>query len=332
MNWSRWRLVVPDVLRWSGDLLAVVALAWLPVVALFVPQVAETAVHVAAGVAAVVFAPGYALVAALHPDRGRGVSVENSPGYTNVDTLGRLALAVGLSIALVPLLGILLSFTPWRINPLPFVGGIAAFTTAGAVVAVARRASVRSEERFGMRVRRTAGRVRTWLFVTPDTRTDAALNVMLAVGLVLAVGGVGFAAVTAESGESMTEFSLLTRGGDGTLVADDYPTTFTAGEPKPVVVGIGNHEGESRRYTVVVELQRVADDDGTTVVETQTLQRFRTRVAADRTVRSRVSLAPRMTGENLRLAFLLYRGTPPENPTIENAYRETHLWVEVDQS
>ena len=36
-----------------------------------------------------------------------------------------------------------------------------------------------------------------------------------------------------------------------------------------------------------------------------------------------------MAGENLRLTFLLYRGQAPQDTTVENAYRELHLWVNV---
>ena len=306
-------------------------LAWIPVLALFVPAVAKTPVHVAAGVVAVLFAPGYALVAALYPDRKRGSPTDRLPDPLNTDALERVAMAVGLSVALTPLASLVLDFTPWQLNPFPVLVTLAALTSVVALVAIGRRVALTPEDRFAFSVRRAVSNVRSWVFVTPDTRTDVALNAMLVVGLLLTVSAVGYATVTVEPGESFTEFSLMTRTEGGEFMADDYPDTFVAGETKPVVVGIGNHEGESRQYTVVVELQRVTDN-GTTVVETQRLQRFQTRVADDRTVRSRVSLTPRMTGENLRLAFLLYRGAPPENPTVENAYRENHLWVEVNQS
>ena len=39
-----------------------------------------------------------------------------------------------------------------------------------------------------------------------------------------------------------------------------------------------------------------------------------------------------MTGERLRLAFLLYDGPVPAAPGVESAYRETHLWVNVSES
>jgi uncharacterized membrane protein len=34
----------------------------------------------------------------------------------------------------------------------------------------------------------------------------------------------------------------------------------------------------------------------------------------------------------LRLAYLLYKGEAPPEPTVENAYREVHLWVNVTEA
>jgi len=61
----------------------------------------------------VLFVPGYVLVAALFPRNG------------DIDWIERVALAFGLSIAVVPLLGLLLNFTPFGIRPVPVFATIA---------------------------------------------------------------------------------------------------------------------------------------------------------------------------------------------------------------
>jgi len=43
------------------------------------------------------------------------------------------------------------------------------------------------------------------------------------------------------------------------------------------------------------------------------------------------TVAPTLPGERLRLVYLLYKGDPPAEPTVENAYREVHLWVNVSE-
>ncbi|MEM2688046.1 MAG: DUF1616 domain-containing protein, partial [Thermoproteota archaeon] len=58
----------------------------------------------ALGSVMVLFLPGYSLVEALYPGEG-----ELSP-------LERLALSIGLSLAVVPLVGLILNYTPWGIR------------------------------------------------------------------------------------------------------------------------------------------------------------------------------------------------------------------------
>jgi uncharacterized membrane protein len=64
------------------------------------------------------FLPGYSLIEALYP-RGE----ELSP-------LERLALSIGLSLALVPLVGLLLNYTPWGIRLDPTLAALSTLTLA----------------------------------------------------------------------------------------------------------------------------------------------------------------------------------------------------------
>ncbi|MGC9171042.1 MAG: DUF1616 domain-containing protein [Thermoproteus sp.] len=80
----------------------------------------------------VLFLPGYALVEALYP-RGD----ELSP-------LERLALSIGLSLAVVPLIGLLLNYTPFGIRLGPIVASLAAFTTAAVIYATYRKYRIES--------------------------------------------------------------------------------------------------------------------------------------------------------------------------------------------
>lgn len=56
----------------------------------------------------VLFLPGYSLIEALYPDE------------KDLSPLERLALSIGLSLAIVPLVGLVLNYTPWgiRLNPI----------------------------------------------------------------------------------------------------------------------------------------------------------------------------------------------------------------------
>jgi uncharacterized membrane protein len=99
-----------------------------------------------------------------------------------------------------------------------------------------------------------------------------------------------------------------------------------------LTLGVGNHEHESVSYTVIVLAQDVAvENNSTTVLAEQQLRRFQPTVADNETWQRQHTVAPTLTGDTVRLTYLLYRGPPPADPTIDNAYREVHLWVTVTQ-
>ena len=74
----------------------------------------------------VLFLPGYALIEALYPKR-------------DLDELSRFALSVGLSLAVVPLAGLVLNFTPFGIRLLPVALSIAGITVFFMMVALLRK-------------------------------------------------------------------------------------------------------------------------------------------------------------------------------------------------
>jgi len=86
----------------------------------------------------VLFIPGYVAVEALFP-KGR-----------ELDGIERLALSVGLSLAMVPLVGLLLNYTPWGIRLDPIMVSLTVLTVGLALVAFARRFRL-SVERFELR-------------------------------------------------------------------------------------------------------------------------------------------------------------------------------------
>jgi len=64
----------------------------------------------------VLFLPGYSLVKALFPTR-------------EIDNIEKTALSIGMSIAIVPLVGLLLNYTPWGIRLTPVTVCLLALTT-----------------------------------------------------------------------------------------------------------------------------------------------------------------------------------------------------------
>ena len=75
----------------------------------------------------VLFIPGYVTVEALFTEERQ------------LDSIERFALSVGLSLALVPLVGFLLNYTPWGIRLNPIVISLTVLTVGLAMIAVTRR-------------------------------------------------------------------------------------------------------------------------------------------------------------------------------------------------
>src|SRR3989454_7523001 len=83
----------------------------------------------------VLFVPGYVVVGALFPSN------------KELDWIERIALSFGLSIAVVPLLGLLLNFTPWGIRFAPIIATVASFTVLVGLTAWWRRMRLPESDR-----------------------------------------------------------------------------------------------------------------------------------------------------------------------------------------
>ncbi|QLG27433.1 DUF1616 domain-containing protein [Halorarum halophilum] len=328
-----WQLLPAPVRRLPADLTACALLVCLTLVAVFLPVVRMTQLRILLGLPFVLFAPGYALIAALFPEAGESptetTDEESSPDRSGIDGIERVALSFGTSIAVVPLVGLVLNFTPFGIRLLPLMVSLSGLTFGLIGVAAHRRWALSADERFSVPYQAWYAVARSEL-VHPESRADAALNVLLVICVILAASSVAYAVAVPNQGERFTEFYLLTETDDGELVADGYPIEYTQGQPQSLIVGIENQEYMRVDYTVVVELQRVVvEDNSTTVSEREELKRWEPSVAHNETWHLEHSIAPGMTGTELKLTYLLYQGDPPSEPTVDNAYRELHLWVNV---
>ena len=172
------------------------------------------------GVPAVLLLPGHTLTAALFP-RTRAL-----------DGLNRLALAIGLSTAQLPLCALILSHSVWGLSPAALVVSITALTLVWCAVASLRVAGSPSESREAL-----------WERVNPIEwavlAMCAALLVTCAVALLL---------VIPERGRSTsTEFYMLGREGRG----DTFPQSTAPDRPVEVQLGVTNWEAAEVAFFVV---------------------------------------------------------------------------------
>ncbi|NHN49811.1 DUF1616 domain-containing protein [Halostella sp. JP-L12] len=303
---------------------------------------APTALRAAVAAPLLAFVPGYALVSALYPGRagrdegfrsvGERSVATNGGTARRVDLVERAALAFGMSLAVVPLVVFAITLAGFEITALSVLGGLSLFAAAGVLVAAVRRFRLSPARRFRLPVRRWTGKVHEGVFGA-DSAGVALVNVALALSVLVAFAALGGAIVSPADGQSSSSMTLLTENESGDLVTEGYPSEFTAGEERDMTVRVSNDEGERTTYTVVVVIQRVdADESGATVLEQQEVTRFQNTVDPGERWTEQHGVAPEMLGDDLRLQYQLYRGTPPEDPTSADAYRTTHVWISVSES
>jgi len=75
----------------------------------------------------ILYLPGHTLIETLYPKE------------EDLEPLERLALSIGLSLALVPLVGLILNYTPWGIRLTPIFTALAILTTILSTTAITRK-------------------------------------------------------------------------------------------------------------------------------------------------------------------------------------------------
>jgi hypothetical protein len=94
----------------------------------------------ALGTIFVLWLPGYAVIKALFPTQ---MPIKTSTA--NLDTIERIALSIGMSLAIVPIIGLLLNYTPWGIRLTPIVLSLFALTLISATTAMIREQQTKKQ-------------------------------------------------------------------------------------------------------------------------------------------------------------------------------------------
>jgi uncharacterized membrane protein len=282
-----------------GDLLAAALLAIFTLFFTLLPPLASLPVRVPLGLIMVLFLPGYALIAVLFPRKD------------DLDGIERVALSFGLSIAVVPLIGLGLNYTPWGIRLTPVVISLVFFTIIMDVVAFFRRSTMTKEDRFNVEFRKGLTALRDELFRDQASRIDRALTIVLVITILISVCALVYVIVTPKQGEKFTEFYILGPNGK----AYDYPTSVVSGQNSTVIVGVVNHEYSQVNYTMHIDFHNA------------TVLGRDVRLDHNQTWEQPVSYTLREPGNSQKLEFLLYRDYNFTAP-----YRDLHLWVNVSDS
>lgn len=276
------------------DLLIVLIWTILTLVFVLTPVLSYTPVRAILGIPMVLFVPGYVLIAALFPKNDDLEGVE------------RIALSFGLSIAVVPLLGLLLNYT-FGIRLVPILLTLCSYSIALTIIAANRREKLSQEERFLVPFYKVYELIEKD-FHSPKNRTDMTLTIILIFFIGLAAGMIYFVITTPNIGERFTEFYILDPSGK----AENYPLEMKYNSPSKILVGVVNNEFTTLNYTVRVALDNEVLNDTLFALPHNS------------TWKNNVTFVPNKRGNGQKLEFWLYR---EDNFTMP--YRKLHLWVNV---
>ena len=220
------------------DLITIMALSlFMDFLIAFFP---DSLLRKALGLAFVLFFPGYVFITMLFPNR------------KELDNLERLALSFGLSIAIVPLIGLALNYTPWGIRLIPILVSLTLFNLIFGLLAIYRRA--KAIDPWIPRI--DIERLKQELEWDKASKLDKALTVVLIIAIISSIATLGYVITHPKPGEKFTEFYILGPNGK----AADYPTELFVGENATVILGIVNHEYRNVTYYVEVWLVNLTYD------------------------------------------------------------------------
>jgi uncharacterized membrane protein len=187
--------------------------------------------RVVLGLPFVLLFPGYALTVAIFPAR------------TDIGGLFRLALAIGLSIAVVVIFGLIHNFAPWGISLESMLGTTTVFILVCSGIAWYRQKRLPETARFTIDFTLEL----TWRRWSAWERGLSLAVVIFFLGVLVTAG---YVLANPEPEQKFTEFYLLGEEGN----ARDYPRELVAGQTGEVTLGIVNHEYALTDYSIDISL------------------------------------------------------------------------------
>ena len=201
-----------------SDLLIVLIWTILTIIFINVPILSNSIIRTILGIPMVLFIPGYVLITALFPKKD------------DLETIERIALSFGLSIAVVPLIGLGLNFT-FGIRLIPILISICVYTIILIYITNYRRGKLSEEQQFKVEFSKIFNIIKKEIS-TNTSKTDKILTIILVFSIILAIGSLIYVITVPKIGERFTEFYILNSSIDK---ADNYPTKLNINIPSTIL-------------------------------------------------------------------------------------------------
>ena len=189
-------------------------------------------------------------------------------------------------------------------------------------------------------------------FLESESKLNKTLTIILVASIIIAVSSLIYVVITPKTGEQFTEFYIL--GMEET--AKDYPRFIQQGENAEGTIGIVNHEHRTMDYTIETWLVNQTNtynetqQNNDTITHnmwfidkiTTTLKHTTVNLEQPWTTQWETNYSyPINKNGSFQLEFLLFT-TPTEDYTfyedyrdiaeekLKSAYRELHMWIDVN--
>ena len=226
------------------------------------------------GFACLLFFPGYTLISALFPQKGI------------LNLIERTALSFGLSIAVVPLIGLVLNYTPWGIRLNPILVAVAAFIFAAAITGIIRQQLLPEDQRFSITLNWN------WSAVRQMNSMSKILLVLVILAVLALAGLVTYSVGKPSLSPRPSEFYILNAEGK----AENYPREVKTGDPVTITVTVVNNEVVPNSYRVNIT------NAGETIGEMTTGE-----LSPDEKWQRQASFSLQHAGQNQKVDFQLYK-------------------------
>lgn len=237
------------------------------------------------------FLPGYLLMAVLFPKKDE------------LEGLARIALSIGLSIIIVPLIGLVLNFFSWGVKLLPMMLSLIFFDILLIFLSWYRRTKLPEDQRFALTLNIDLIK---WSNKTKSTKV---IRMALLITVFLFIVTSVIILSSPKIGRKSTEFYITSQDD----VTAGYPNQLQAGENGMVKAVIINNEQQKMRFRIEIW----TDGD---IIQTISPIYLENLEKWEKTVLFKAE----KRNDTVKVDFLLFRDGKDIKP-----YRQLRLWVEI---
>ncbi len=248
------------------------------------------------GLPFVLLFPGYALISVLFPEKERLGGVE------------RLALSFGLSLAIIPIMGLIMNYT-FGVSLNSVLYSLAGFVLIFSIIAIIRQRGLTDAEKHSFTI--------SFAWFDRQSILERILSVILVLVACGTVGVLVYTIAVPKTGSEYSELYILNSQGN----TDNYPSKIQIGDTESVIVVVINHENQTADYRIEVQIDNDPNDD----IAPITLDTIDNIILEnEEKYETPASFTPQITGDGQKVYFILFKDGETE------PYLEVNLTINVN--